>query len=86
MFGKRKTVVCYVLLFAVCILTACGNRPIKTYKYTSEETELSESILKMQVYDDKVVLHFSEGSLSEAWYVNCYAADFSVIEKQAQLF
>ncbi len=72
-----------IMLCAMCLLTACGKeKPIETYKYSNDEI-LSVAITKTSVYSDRIVLHFSEDSISSVENVVCYSGDFSVLEKDA---
>ena len=81
-----KKLVLYILLCSICMLTACSDvkeKTIGTYNYSNEEI-LSVSIRKTSVYSDRIELNFSEDSISSVKNVVCYAADFSVLEENAE--
>lgn len=73
-----KKIVSYGLLLSLCLLTACSGLPKATYTYETQD-ELSVSIEKTKVYDDKIVVYFSKGAFSEVEEVFCYNAEFEYI-------
>lgn len=79
----KKFKIC-IMLWAMCLLTACGKeKPIETYEYSNNEI-LSIAITKTSVYSDRIELNFSEDSISSVKNVVCYANDFSVLEEKAE--
>ena len=79
-----KKIVFIAAFMVICIfsLVACGKdkeKPIKTYTYNQEEI-LEISIEKTMLYSDKIVIEFSDDSISKAEEVVCYDNDFNVVE------
>lgn len=77
-----KYKICFVLLLFMLMMTACSGLPKETYTYETQD-ELSVSIEKTKIYDDKIVVCFSEGAFSEVEEVSCYNADFDYIADDA---
>lgn len=70
-----KYKICFVLLLCMLMMTACSGLPKETYTYETQD-ELSVSIKKTKVYDDKIVVYFSKGAFTEVEEVSCYNAEF----------
>lgn len=73
-----------LLVFLSCVATGCSKRPVATYKYINNEDIPAVSVLKTEVYDDKLMVYFSEDALPKAEEVKSYADDFSVLKKQEE--
>ncbi len=73
-----KKIVSVCLLLTICLLTACSGLPKETYTYETQD-ELSVSIEKTKVYDDKLVVKFSEDAFSSVEAIRCYDENFEVI-------
>lgn len=71
-----------ILLVAISLLIVFWHRTT-TYRYDNEAV-LGVKIKKTVVYEDKLVIKFAFGSLSEVEDVECYGADFAVIEEEPQ--
>lgn len=80
-------------IFVLTLFTGCstdGNdgakdndkeKPLATYHYEEEEV-LSFSVLKTKVYEDRLVVYFSEDALSDAEDVRCYDKDFELMDEE----
>lgn len=79
---KKHNIFLGVLIVMICVLTACG-RDVITYTYENEEV-LGVKIKETEVYPDKLVIKFAKDSFSEVERVECYGADFSVIEEHPE--
>lgn len=73
-----------LLVFMSCVATGCSNRPVETYKYKNNEDILDVSVLKTEVYEDKMMVYFSKDALPKAEGVISYTDDFSVLNKQEE--
>lgn len=79
----KRLLIC-IMLCSICFLTACDKeKPIETYKYSNDEI-LSVAITKTSVYSDRIVLHFTEDSISSVDNVACYSSDFNLLEKDVE--
>ena len=59
------------------------NECMATYTYDNEAV-LDIKIKRTEVYPDKLVITFADGSLSKVESIVCYGTDFSVIEENPQ--
>ncbi len=80
--AKKHIVFLSVLVMMMGMLTACSSN-VTTYTYEKEEIE-GVKIEKTEIYQDKLVIKFAKDSFSKVERVECYGADFSVIEEQPE--
>ena len=78
-----KKIISLGLLLAGCLLTACSSLPRQTYTYSTED-DLSVSVLKTSVYEDKLVVKFSEDAFSNVESIQCYDENFEEILKEVE--
>ena len=51
--GKRP-VVCIWAVLIVCLLTACAEGHVKTYRYSKQDDILDDYLIKSEFYEDKL--------------------------------
>lgn len=83
-FAGKKPVVCILAVLAVCLLTACAEEHVKTYRYSKQDDILEDYLIKSEFYEDKLVVYFSEDALSEVEMVDCFDTDDEWIEDGAE--
>ncbi len=83
-FVGKKPVVCILAVLVVCLLTACAEGHVKTYRYSKQDDILDEYLIKTEYYEDKLIVHFSEDALSEVEDVNCFDSEDEWVEDRAE--
>lgn len=83
---KAKNIFFYfcILLVLIIIFIICVFRGT-TYRYDNEAV-LGIEIKKTVFYEDKIVIKFAFGSLLEVEDVECYGADFKLIEEEPEFY
>ena len=53
-FAGKKPVVCILAVLVVCLLTACAEGHVKTYRYSKQDDILDDYLIKTEYYEDKL--------------------------------
>lgn len=81
---KKYLLYLCILLALIIIFIICVFRGT-TYRYDNEAV-LGIEIKKTVFYEDKIVIKFAFGSLLEVEDVECYGADFKLIEEEPEFY
>ncbi|MBQ8527579.1 MAG: hypothetical protein IJ429_03810 [Lachnospiraceae bacterium] len=76
-----KKIASFLFILFMGILTGCSSLPKETFTYKTED-DLSVSILKTKVYEDKLVVKFSQDAFSSVESIRCYDENFEEILKE----
>lgn len=83
-FFTKKWIICILTVLLLCLLTACAEGHVKTYRYSKQDDILDDYLIKSEFYEDKLVVYFSEDALSEVEMVDCFDTDDEWIEDGAE--
>lgn len=82
--AKKYLLFLCILLVLSIIFVICVFRGT-TYRYNNEAV-LGIEIKKTVFYEDKIVIKFAFGSLSDVEDVECYGANFEIIEEEPEFY
>ncbi len=78
----RQALLVCGLLTGLFLMAGCREKPQETYTYHGEDA-LGIDLKKTEVYEDKIVLHFSKDSFDSVDSILCYDAQFQKIATDA---